>query len=96
MEDYEKIASLVVDKLRAENRPERDEEFMEKLAAMLIEHRAPCHDLTHKEVESVKEVIKKYKKLEKGLFWVFIMIAGLAIKSIYAWANTNIHWGQGG
>lgn len=94
MNDHEKIASLVVDKLKLENRSERDEVFMKKLAAMLIEHRAPCHDLSKEQVDSLKEVLKKYKRLERGLFWVIVTVSGLMIKKIIDWAGVNLHWGS--
>ncbi len=95
-EDHDKIASLVVDNLKEQNRPDRDDEFVEKIAEMLIEHRSPCHDLSSDDVDSLKVLIKKYKRLEKGVFLISVAVVIFLIKSAYGWVVSNIHWGQSG
>ena len=92
--DEEKIAELVFQKLKADRSPDRDKEFARELAEMLHEHRAPCHDLTDEDVKSLRGVIKTAKKLDRGVFWLFLTLGGLIIKTIYDYLTKNLHWGQ--
>lgn len=92
-DDHEKIASLVVEKLQADNRPDRDEKFMKKLAAMLIEHRSPCHDITDGDMDTIRGWIDRQKTFNKGKFVIGVSLIVFLMKKLYDFFNTNIHWG---
>lgn len=91
--DYNKLADLVVCKLSDKNRPNRDDDFIKRLVAEMVEHRSPCHNLDNDEVESVKDFIKKEKKRDKGRFLITWGIILYILKGIYDLAIMNIHWG---
>ena len=91
--DYEKLAGMVVAKLGEKNRPERDEEFLDRLVDKIVEHRSPCHNLDDDEVDSIKTFIAKEKKLAKGRFLITWGIILYVLKSLYDLAIINIHWG---
>ena len=76
-----------------------------KLVDKMIEHRSPCHSLNEKEVESIKEVVKKARKLDKGITFItwgillyilknlYDLLLGFVssrIESLYLIASTNI------
>ena len=91
--DYDKLAALVVSKLEATGRPERDEEFIQKLVDAMVEHRSPCHKLSIEDVNSLAGIAERDRKFKKGKFlvtWGLILYAG---KSIYDFIILNIHWG---
>ena len=94
LEDYDTIANLVVEKLKATNREDRDKEFIQKIVAEMIKHRAPCHDLTEKDITDMRSVIRKAKRFDHGFFWIIITIAGLALKTAWDFLTTNIHWAK--
>lgn len=92
--DYDKLSDMVVDKLKKKDRPERDNEFINKLVSALVKHRSPCHNLDNEEVASVKELIRKERKLAKGRFLITWGIILYVLKSAYDFAIVNIHWGR--
>lgn len=92
--DYNKLSDLVVSKLSDKSRPKRDDEFIKKLVSEMIEHRSPCHSLDDKEVESIKEVIKKAKKLDRGISFITWGILLYVLKSAYDLLAINIQWGE--
>ena len=47
--DYEKLSGMVVKKLGEKNRPDRDDEFLNKLVDKIVEHRSPCHNFDNDE-----------------------------------------------
>lgn len=92
--DYDKLSSMVVEKLEKKNRPNRDDEFVKKLVNEMVEHRSPCHNLDDDEIGSIKDFIKKEKRRDKGRFFVTWGIILYILKSIYDLAVINIHWGK--
>lgn len=92
--DYDKLSGMVVEKLEKKNRPNRDDEFVRKLVDEMVEHRSPCHNLDKKEVESLKEVIKKYKKFDKGFTVVAWGVVLYLIKNGLEFLAINVHWGE--
>lgn len=92
--DYDKLSSLVVSKLETKNRPNRDDEFVKKLVSEMIEHRSPCHNLDIKDVASIKEVIKKYKKIDKGIAVISWAVILYLVKSGLEFLAINVHWGE--
>lgn len=92
--DYDKLSSMVVEKLEEKNRPNRDDDFVKKLVSEMVEHRSPCHNLDDDEVGSIKDFIKKEKRRDKGRFLVTWGIILYILKSIYDLAVINIHWGK--
>ncbi len=91
--DYNKLSDLVVKKLEAKNRPERDEEFVNKIVNTLVEHRSPCHNLNEQQVESIKEVVKKAKRLDKGITFISWALLLYILKNALELLAINIHWG---
>ena len=92
--DYEKLSGMVVKKLGEKNRPDRDDEFLNKLVDKIVEHRSPCHNFDNDEVDSIKEFIRKEKKRDKGRFLITWGIILYILKDIYDFALLNIHWGK--
>lgn len=92
--DYEKLSGMVVKKLGEKNRPDRDDEFLNKLVDKIVEHRSPCHNFDNDEVDSIKEFIRKEKKRDKGRFLITWGIILYILKDIYDVALLNIHWGK--
>ena len=92
--DYEKLSGMVVKKLGEKNRPDRDDEFLNKLVDKIVEHRSPCHNFDNDEVDSIKEFIRKEKKRDKGRFLITWGIILYILKDIYDLALLNIHWGK--
>ena len=92
--DYDKLSNMVVSKLSDKNRPNRDDAFIKKLVAEMVEHRSPCHNLDDDEVGSIKDFIKKEKSRDKGRFLVTWGIILYILKSVYDLAVANIHWGK--
>lgn len=91
--DYDKLSDMVVDKLSDKNRPSRDDDFIKKLVNEMVEHRSPCHNLDDKEVDSIKEVIRKAKKLDRGTSFIAWGLLLYILKNIYDLFAVNIHWG---
>ena len=94
MEDIERIADLVVAKLKEGRAQRSDEEFAMMLAEALHEHRAPCHDLSDEDVKSLRDIITTAKKFDRGVFWVLITLGSLILKTAWDFFAKNIHWGQ--
>lgn len=84
---------MVVDKLSDKKRPHRDDVFIKKLVSEMIEHRSPCHSLDDKEVESIKEVIKKARKLDRGISFITWGILLYILKGAYDLLAVNVQWG---
>ena len=94
-EDVEKIAALVATKLKPPLHDESsDNELLEKLAAMLVEHRSPCHDFSKDDVHTLKNIIKKNLRLAKTKAALKLTVAGLIIREIWLFLKENLHWGQ--
>ena len=91
--DYDKLSSMVVKKLEENNRPERDEEFIQKLVDAMVEHRSPCHKLSMEDVNSLAGIAERDRKFKKGKFLVTWGLTLYVIKSIYDFIILNIHWG---
>lgn len=92
--DYEKLSDMMVKKLKEKNRPDRDDEFLNKLVDKIVKHRSPCHNFNGDEVASIKDFIKKEKKRDKGRFLITWGIILYILKDIYDLAVLNIHWGK--
>ena len=90
--DYEKLSEMVVDKLSEKDRLNRDDEFIGKLVDAMVAHRSPCHELDEKQVESIKEVIKKAKKLDKGITFISWGLLLYILKTAWDFFAINIHW----
>lgn len=82
MTDIEKIAELVVEKLKDERETRSDEDFAIMLAEKLHEHRSPCHELTQDEVFSLKNIIKKHLRLAKTKAAIKIGVVLFIIKEL--------------
>lgn len=91
--DYDKISSMVADKLSDKKRPNRDDVFIKKLVSEMVEHRSPCHNLDNDEVKSMQDFIGKERKRDKGRFLITWGIILYILKSLYDLAIVNIHWG---
>ena len=92
--DYDKLSNMVVKKLEEKNRPNRDDEFVKKLVAEMIEHRSPCHNLDKNEVQSIKDVVKKAKRIDKGITFITWGILLYVLKSGLELLAINVHWGE--
>lgn len=92
--DYNKLSDLVVRKLEEKNRPDRDDEFVKKLVSEMVEHRSPCHNLDDKDVESIKSVVKKARRLDKGITYISWALLLYVLKSILEMLAINVHWGE--
>ena len=92
--DYERLSDLVVNKLERRSEPDRDKLLIKELVSEMVAHRSPCHNLDEDEVDSVKALISKEKKLAKGRFLITWSIILYILKSLYDIAIINIHWGK--
>ena len=90
--DYDKLAGMVADKLGATHRPARDDAFIKKLVAEMIEHRSPCHDLTDKEIDTIKNVVKNYRKVDKGVTFIVWGLLLYILKNCYDLLALNLKW----
>jgi len=79
--------------LTSKNREYRDDQFIKKLVDEMVEHRSPCHNLDETDVGSIKDVIKKYRKMERGFSMVLWGILLYIAKNIYDLLIVNLHWG---
>lgn len=107
-EDYKAIADKVIAKLRdgteifeqgpapgkKHERRFSDDEFIKKLVDEMIKHRSPCHELDDRDIDSLKDVIKHYRKIGKGVAFISWSIILYMLKSLYDILIANIHWGN--
>ena len=91
--DYDKLSDMVVDKISEKNRPKRDDEFVKKLVDEMVAHRSPCHELDDKEVESIKDVVKKAKKLDKGITFISWGLLLYILKTAWDFLTIDINFG---
>lgn len=94
--DYDKLSDMVVKKLGENDRPDREEELVTKIVDTLVKHRSPCHNLNEQQVESIKEVVKKAKKLDKGITMITWALLLYILKNALELLAINIHWGGKG
>lgn len=91
--DYNKLSDLIAEKMSTKNGHEVDDEFIKKLVDEMIAHRSPCHELDEKEVESIKNVVKKAKKLDRGIAFITWGIVLYILKWLWDILIVNIHIG---
>ena len=94
MSDEKKIAEHLYALMEGESPRRSDEDFAILLADKLHEHRSPCHDLTDDDIQSIREVLKTAKRLDRGLFWLFVTLGGLIINTAYNYITEHMRWGQ--
>ena len=93
MSDHDKIAGLVVEKLKASNREQRDEEFINKLVAKIQEQPAPCSTFSEDDVIVLRDLIVKRKKLGKGLAWLAAAVLLMWVKDFYSLVSPYLPFG---